>query len=388
MLLILASLAAALGHGLFGCALWGRVTAENLPCRFIRVFEKLWVAVVLLYPCWLAYNLFAVYLGQAAAWTVSQSHALDAVLRWYGFAAAGFAAITVPARIARNAASHAEQGVSRRRVLDAAERLPRPWYGTRRAAMWGRFPGNEVLQIELNEKTLTCSRMAPELDGLTIAHLSDLHFTGRIRREFFELAAEETTALGADLIAITGDVLDRAVCSDWFYPVFDRLRAPLGVYCILGNHDKQFGNVEIVRKHLVDCGVTTLGGRWVEVSMRGQRVLLAGNELPWLPAAEVSLAPEPAEHGLRLLLSHSPDQINWARRHAFDVMLAGHTHGGQIRLPLLGALLAPSRYGTRYACGTFNEPPTVMHVTRGLSALHCLRLRCRPEISKLTLRSA
>jgi predicted MPP superfamily phosphohydrolase len=68
-------------------------------------------------------------------------------------------------------------------------------------------------------------------------------------------------------------------------------------------------------------------------------------------------------------------------------MLAGHTHGGQGRLPLLGPLISPSFHGSRYASGDFFKPPTTMHVTRGLSGTHLLRINCRPELSLLTLRA-
>jgi predicted MPP superfamily phosphohydrolase len=92
-----------------------------------------------------------------------------------------------------------------------------------------------------------------------------------------------------------------------------------------------------------------------------------------------------ASGGLRILLSHSPDQLEWARRHDFDLVLAGHTHGGQIRFPLIGPIIAPSRFGGRYACGVFCEPPTLMHVSRGVSSMFPVRLRCPPELAKLTL---
>jgi predicted MPP superfamily phosphohydrolase len=89
---------------------------------------------------------------------------------------------------------------------------------------------------------------------------------------------------------------------------------------------------------------------------------------------------------LRVLLAHAPDQIDWAQRHQFDLMLAGHTHGGQIRLPLLGAIVAPSRLGTKFSAGTFYMEPTVMHVSRGVSGLTPLRWNCPPEITRLVLR--
>ena len=68
-------------------------------------------------------------------------------------------------------------------------------------------------------------------------------------------------------------------------------------------------------------------------------------------------------------------------------MLSGHVHGGQVRVPLFGSILVPSRYGRRYDSGLFDEPPTLLHVNRGLSGEHPLRYNCRPEATLLTLRA-
>ncbi|MEM7479130.1 MAG: metallophosphoesterase, partial [Planctomycetota bacterium] len=85
--------------------------------------------------------------------------------------------------------------------------------------------------------------------------------------------------------------------------------------------------------------------------------------------------------------THTPDCIPWARENQCDLMLAGHTHGGQMRLPLIGPLLAPSLYGSAFASGVFYLKPTLVHVSRGIAGTHPLRLRCPPEISLLTLRT-
>jgi hypothetical protein len=119
--------------------------------------------------------------------------------------------------------------------------------------------------------------------------------------------------------------------------------------------------------------------------MRDVPVLLAGNECPWFPPAPPWVPCTDADRPFSILLSHSPDQLPWARRCGVDLMLAGHTHGGQIRLPVVGPIICPSRYGVRYASGLFAEPPTLLHVSRGLAGVQPLRWGCPPELTLLEL---
>jgi predicted MPP superfamily phosphohydrolase len=149
----------------------------------------------------------------------------------------------------------------------------------------------------------------------------------------------------------------------------------------------RLANAAPLRNALLQQGLIDLASRAIVVPLNGVDVLFAGNELPWFGTAPQIPDPQSAIHNkqFRILLSHSPDQLPWARAHGFDLMLAGHNHGGQIRLPYLGALIVPSRYGWRYAGGLYHEPPTLLHVSRGLSGDHCLRLNCRPEIALLKL---
>ena len=89
---------------------------------------------------------------------------------------------------------------------------------------------------------------------------------------------------------------------------------------------------------------------------------------------------------LRIALAHGPDQLRWARAWGADLMLAGHTHGGQIRIPPLGAIFSPTRHGVKYISGVFYSPPTILHVSRGVSGDIPVRWNCPPEIA--CLRSA
>ena len=114
----------------------------------------------------------------------------------------------------------------------------------------------------MQELRLTLERLPKELDGLSIAHLSDLHFTGRIGIEFFEEVVHQTAALRADLIVITGDVLDEIEYLDWFDRTLSKLSAPLGIYFVLGNHDQFTGEAPRLRRALETVGMIDLGSRW------------------------------------------------------------------------------------------------------------------------------
>lgn len=247
-----------------------------------------------------------------------------------------------------------------------------------------------MFQLDVDEEEVELARLPSALSGLSILHLSDFHFSTRITREYFDEVVRIANRLQPDVLAVTGDVCDATARIDWVGPIFGELVAPLGKYFVLGNHDKRVKDVSRLRAALTEAGCVDLaaGPRCVEI--RGHSVLLAGNELPWFPLADslssALASNEPKQ--FRILLTHSPDQVAWARRHDFDLVLAGHTHGGQICLPGIGPVICPSWHGIRYAGGTFFIPPTLMHVSRGVSNLFPLRLRCPPEMTKLVLHRA
>ena len=250
-----------------------------------------------------------------------------------------------------------------------------------------RFPGNQMLSLDVAERGLDLESLPEALDRFTIVHMTDLHFTGRVAKAYFEEVAQICNTLRPDLVAITGDLIDKPRCIAWIPQTLGRLESRYGVFYVLGNHDLRVDTTRL-RAALGEAGLTYLGGRWIELAVGRRSIVLAGNELPWIaPAADLGRAPPPASAGgpPRIALAHSPDQLPWARRHQVDLLLAGHLHGGQIHLPVLGPVLSPSRSGVTYASGTFHDPPTVMHVGRGLSGEIPLRFNCPPEITRLVL---
>ena len=247
-----------------------------------------------------------------------------------------------------------------------------------------QLPGNEQFTIDVSTKTYSLPRLPAEWDRLSLVQLTDLHFRGAVTRAYFEAVCEQAVALKPDLFVFTGDLLDDPKLLEWLPDTLGRLTAPLGQYFILGNHDWYLDSAAI-RHELERLGWIDLAGRCVSLAKPdASPVVLCGDETPWM-GTHPDLSTVSAE-SFRILLSHTPDNITWARQQGIDMMLSGHTHGGQIRLPILGPVYSPSRFGCRYSGGVFWLDPTLLHVSRGLSGREPIRYNCPPELTKLVLR--
>jgi predicted MPP superfamily phosphohydrolase len=269
------------------------------------------------------------------------------------------------------------------RTLNVAAELGYKPLGHSSFGWMARLPGNEVFQVDLTEKIVRLRRLPKTWDHLSILHVSDVHWNGTPDRTYFRRVMELCAEWNPDLVAFTGDAVDTDVHYRWIVPLFGRLKWKEAGLAILGNHDFYF-DAQVIRRRLGKLGMQVLGNSWKQIEVRGQPMIVIGNEAPWFgPPPDLSTCPADI---FRLCLSHSPDQIGWAKKHGIDLVLAGHVHGGQLRLPLVGSIVVPSRYGRRYDCGVFDEAPTVMHVSRGLSGEQPLRYNCRPEVTKLILR--
>jgi predicted MPP superfamily phosphohydrolase len=271
---------------------------------------------------------------------------------------------------------------SRSEVVQVEKHLGYRPIGDSKQSFLARFPRNEVLQIDLSERTLIVPRLPAAWEGLTILHVSDLHLSGTPDRNYFRYVMDRCNDWRPDLVAVTGDVADSVHHQRWIVPVLGRLRWGVAAFAILGNHDFWY-DPQFIRRRLSRIGMQVLPNTWKQIEVRGEPLIVIGNESPWLrPRPDLSACPSGP---FRLCLSHTPDNIGWARRAGVDLMLSGHVHGGQIRVPVFGSILVPSLHGRRYDCGAFHEPPTVLHVSRGISGEHPLRYRCRPEVTRLTL---
>lgn len=229
-----------------------------------------------------------------------------------------------------------------------------------------------------------------QLPGLTaplkLAQLSDLHYgpfidTGSVR----EWVAS-TMQLQPDLIVLTGDFLDsrnsRPV--EPFFEALAPLQAPLGVWACWGNHDHiNRRRLVLLESELTGLGIFTLNNG--VASPRADLQLAAIDDWrlgsPDLPGTMAQLTPGTA----RILLSHNPDALPLVRAGSVDLALCGHTHGGQVNLPLVGAPITGSEYGQRFASG-WVDAPVAAYVNRGLGVSGLpFRVFCPPEITLFEL---
>lgn len=375
---------ALVGHAALWVGVVNRWHATGFPRKLVKtVTLAFYFALVAIPPAVVA------YLAGPAADTFQASTWMDR-LNWataYVAFCAAYGAVHVPVWIAgRLRGRRLPPGIrlASRRVVDVVESLGASPARGPRARLFARVPFNQIWQLHVWEFEVELPRLPQSLSGLSICHLSDLHFSGRIDRSYFDEVVRLTNALACDLIVLTGDVCDKRAYIPWIAETLGPLSARHGKYFILGNHDLRTRDVGRVRRAMGEAGFVDVGGRHV-LACDGALVL-AGNERPWfreLPALEG--LPEGA---MRILLSHTPDQLGWARRAGFELMFAGHTHGGQVRFPMVGPIICPSWHGTRYAAGFFCEDPTLMHVSRGTAGLFPYRLNCPPEITKLVIRRA
>ncbi len=263
----------------------------------------------------------------------------------------------------------------------------------RRVLQRRRFGGTQPVSQEGGTLSLTRPQTTTDLavrryviapegwhgPSLRIAHLSDFHLNSHLPLAYFQDALRRVAETRPDLVFFTGDFVTYRQHVDLLPHVLPLARGRLGTFAVLGNHD-YWADSQAVAQAVTSAGVTLLANGGVRVSTgNGSTVLVAGCELPW--SREPWRPPVPADGELALLLTHTPDNVYWLSKLGFAAIFAGHYHGGQIRLPWLGSLVVPSRYGRRFDHGHFVVNGTHLFVTAGVgSAEPPVRLWCHPDV--------
>ncbi|QDV66125.1 metallophosphoesterase [Crateriforma conspicua] len=391
------SAAALLGHFGLHLALYNRLNSLGWPRRRIKRTEK-----VLFVEMWLTLLAVLVFFPDVVrrmfAGTMVWSDLPWPLAVYGGVCLAAWLVFGLPWLLWRPIFRWEWADAPRRvEVVDVAKTLGRPLPRSLKCRWQSRLPMNQIFDLAVEEVLLPVPGLPKELDGYRIAHLSDIHLTGDVAPDYVRYAVDRASQWMPDMMALSGDIIDKQPCIDWLFDIFSGARASDGCYFVLGNHDTRVVDSWQTREAMDRAGWTDLGSRVLPTEVRGVSIELIGNEHPWFARPVIPPPPRKrpddaqqthaSERPFRLAISHSPDQVFWAQRHGIELVLAGHTHGGQGRLPLVGPLLSPSFHGSRFASGDFWKPPTTMHVSRGLGGVHLLRVNCRPELSLLVLKS-
>jgi len=243
---------------------------------------------------------------------------------------------------------------------------------------------------EITETDIWLRRLPPAYDGLRIVHLTDIHHSLFTPLEDVERAVHLANLLRPDLVALTGDYI--TLSPSYIWPAaraLGKLRARLGVFAVLGNHDFQVDAEEITR---------ALRAQRIRVLRNAHFALRVGLAALWMVGVDdlwwgaddlpAALRAVPGRDP-KILLCHNPLGVREAAAHDIDLVLSGHTHGGQVRLPVVGSVYGRSRLGTRFVEGWNRLDGTQIYVSRGIGkVLLPIRLGCPSEIACLRLRRA
>ncbi|MBQ8393104.1 MAG: metallophosphoesterase [Clostridia bacterium] len=250
--------------------------------------------------------------------------------------------------------------------------------------------GNKALMI--TEYTVTSDRLPDEFDGFRIAQVSDLHNSefGRDNSELLDMLKEAEP----DIIVITGDLIDsRNVNIDIALNFVKEALKIAPCYYVSGNHEANVPEYQKFKNEMIAFGVHVLENKCVHITASGEKILLIGVDDPLLQKNNGSndssgimknvLDDLISDHEYyTILLSHRPELFELYSGYNIDLVLSGHAHGGQFRIPFVGGVFAPSQgLFPKYDAGLFYEKGTNMIISRGIgNSAFPLRINNRPEI--------
>jgi predicted MPP superfamily phosphohydrolase len=289
---------------------------------------------------------------------------------------------TISAAFARSPVAH--------RVLSALLLVGLPGLGAYMSLI-------EPTWLRVKRLTIPLPNLPLGLDGFRIVHLSDLHMGSEVPAWFLRRVTTTVQSLAPDAIVLTGDFIhSKPSDADGLTNVLQDLRAPHGVFAVLGNHDYAVngpgdagipGVEKVVIAALERAGITVLRNEQVEITAGRSRLPLYGVDELWSGGASVSFLHTASPALPRIVLCHNPDVVSFLPEQHEDLVLCGHTHGGQVRLPPFPPLLtmtADRRYwGGLTACGK-----GWVFVSRGIGYTWRVRFAARPECVEITLKRA
>jgi uncharacterized protein len=246
---------------------------------------------------------------------------------------------------------------------------------------------NDILDIEVTHHEIFIDDLPRVFEDYRIAFLTDTHVARIVRADFYRECVRQASAFDPHLVLFGGDF----VTFHRHIPLAAELltadlRARDGAFAVRGNHDIWAGPDEL-EAALAARGVEFLTNRSIAIRRGDKSVHLAGIDEIYRGAPDIAAAFADVDPSRPcIVVSHHPDIVDELADRRIDLLLCGHTHGGQIRLPFFGPIVVPSRHEALYASGFHRVRNALLYVSRGIGAIPPLRILCRPEVATFTLR--
>jgi uncharacterized protein len=246
---------------------------------------------------------------------------------------------------------------------------------------------NEVYDLDFVQYEVDIEHLPPAFDGYRIAFLTDLHVAAMMRRPLYRTCIEKISNSAVDMLLFGGDFVSFARDIPLMAELMTRdVKVRDGSWAVLGNHD-YWADADGVVAALTSRGVRFVVNRNITIRRGDEKIYLIGIDEVYRGRPDMVAAFADVPHdSARIGLSHHPDIIDLLGNRRLDLLLCGHTHGGQIRFPYFGPVIVPSVHEGDYASGFFRERELLMYVSRGVGAIPPVRILCRPELPIFTLR--
>jgi predicted MPP superfamily phosphohydrolase len=244
----------------------------------------------------------------------------------------------------------------------------------------------EPYWIETKEVTIESDQIPAQFNGKKIVFISDIHHSPFFDKNRVDNLVNQVNDLNPDLILLGGDYVSGD--SNYIYPVFSslgKLKAPLGVYAVLGNSDPQYWTL----KTIPQSNMTYIGNKGTWIQLNGSRIRLGGvgDYNNGVQIQNATIKPVSSQDFV-ILLSHNPDYFPKVDKSKVDLVLSGHTHGGQLTFFGLWAPVVYSDYGNEYRTGIIKENNTTLIINNGIGTVYApVRFFARPQIYVITLKS-
>lgn len=274
-----------------------------------------------------------------------------------------------------------------RRKMNRRKFLRLAFYGS--IAAGGAYTGLvEHRIVRTNHYRIPVTNLPTAFEGFRIVHLTDMHYGFLVSQNFVKNVVRRANEAGGDIIVCTGDYVHKRNTDeelDVVWPLLSELKAPLGVYAVLGNHDHWASTKRSI--YWLEQTGFDLRRKCKRLERNGKCLWLAGAGDLWEDHQSLdNIVGDIPEEDCRIVLSHNPDTADSDYASRVDLMISGHTHGGQVVLPFIGAPVLPV-VNKAYSSGLKQSPKgEAVFISRGLGwAIAPVRFNCLPEIAVLEL---